>query len=148
MPTSLNPDAGWPVRNLFLPGPSAAPVHQAAKLALAAAALVLFVGFQLVPADWVPTDTPGSDKEWHAALYFGYALLLWWLLPVPPWSRAAMIVGIGVLTGVTMELLQDFVPGRNPDQADAVADMVGLCAALAALLVGSLTRRELASGPA
>lgn len=116
------------------------PMHGGLRLALAAVALVLFVGMQLLPATWIPEDTPGNDKQWHAALYFGFALLLWWLLPVPAGSRALMILSIGLIVGVLMELLQDFVPGRNPDKADAVADMVGLGAATVALLVGSLTR--------
>lgn len=115
-------------------------MHQVLRLALAGVALVLFVGFQLVPGTWVPEDTPGTDKQWHAALYFGFALLLWWLLPVPPLSRACMVLSIGLLAGVALELLQDYVPGRNPDRADAVADMVGLGAATVALLVGSMTR--------
>jgi VanZ family protein len=118
------------------------PVHHVLRLAVAVVALVVFVGFQLVPGTWVPSDTPGTDKEWHAALYFGYALLLWWLLPVPPLSRALMILAFGLLTGVLMELLQDYVPGRNPDQADAVADMMGLGAATVALLVGRLVAPE------
>lgn len=115
-------------------------MHHAWRLAVAATALVVFVGFQLVPGTWVPDDVPGSDKEWHAALYFGFALLLWWLLPLPPVSRALVIVAMGLLVGVLMELLQDHVPGRNPDKADAVADMLGLLAASTAMLMGSTAR--------
>ena len=112
-------------------------MHRAVRFSVAAAALVLFVGAQLAPAAWLPA-APGTDKQWHSALYFGFALLMWVLLPARPALRAFVIVVLGFLVGVLMELLQDHVPGRNPDKADAVADMVGLAAACLALLVGTM----------
>ncbi len=124
-------------RKPFQEASVARDVHGAVRLSVAAVALVLFVGAQLVPGAWLPQDAPGTDKQWHGALYFGYGLLLWWLLPTQPLSRAVIVLSLGLLTGVLLELLQDLVPGRNPDQADAVADMVGLAAACAGCLVGS-----------
>lgn len=122
-------------------------MHRAVRLSVAAVALVLFVGAQLAPAAWLP-EAPGTDKQWHSALYFGFALLMWVLLPARPPLRAFVIVVLGFLVGVLMELLQDFVPGRNPDKADAVADMVGLTAGTLALLVGTMTRPAEQAGPA
>lgn len=115
-------------------------MHRLLRLAIAVVALTAFVAVQLLPANALPEDAPGTDKQWHAALYFGYALVLWWLLPAPPALRAIVILATGLVIGILMELFQGYVPGRNPDKADAVADMVGLAAACVALLVGNLTR--------
>lgn len=117
-------------------------MHRLLRLAIAAVALTAFVAAQLLPASVLPEDPPGTDKQWHAALYFGYALVLWWLLPAPPGVRTLVILVTGLIIGVLMELFQEYVPGRSPDKADAIADMVGLAAACAAMLVGSLTRGD------
>ena len=117
-------------------------MHRLLRLAIAVVALTAFVAVQLLPGGVFPDNTPGTDKQWHAALYFGYALVLWWLLPAPAGVRVLVILVTGFIIGVLMELFQGYVPGRNPDKADAVADMVGLAAACAALLVGSLTKGD------
>lgn len=117
-------------------------MHRLLRLAIAVVALTAFVAVQLLPGTLFPDNTPGTDKQWHAALYFGYALVLWWLLPAPPGVRVVVILATGLILGVLMEIFQGYVPGRNPDKADAVADMVGLAAACVALFVGSLSRSD------
>lgn len=111
---------------------------------LAVAGLLLaFVAVQLWPT---PPTVPGSDKAWHAVLYFAYAVALWPLLRhVPVGGRALLTFGTGLLTGVVLELLQGPV-GRTTDEADLAADALGLAAACLALVVGDVSRLQTASG--
>lgn len=109
---------------------------------LAVAGLLLaFVAVQLWPT---PPTVPGSDKAWHAVLYFAYAVALWPLLRhVPVAGRALLTFGTGLLTGVVLELLQGPV-GRTTDEADLAADALGLAAACLALVVGDVSRSQTA----
>ncbi len=122
-------------------------MHKALRTAITGLALVAFVAAQLLPGAFVP-DVPGTDPQWHAALYFGFALFLWVQIPAPPPQRAILIVAVGFVVGILMELFQAEIPGRNPDKGDAIADLVGVCAAVLAALVGTATAKPKAQDEA
>ena len=94
-------------------------------------------------------DTPalpgGSDKGLHAVLYAGLGVLLVRALagglrrPI----TVAMALGatvIGGVYGVSDEIHQHFVPPRQVEALDVVADTTGAAAAAFALLGWSLAR--------
>ncbi|HEX7004215.1 MAG TPA: VanZ family protein [Trueperaceae bacterium] len=68
--------------------------------------------------DWLP-----ADKLVHAGLYAVLAALLY-LAGLGP---VASVV-VTALYGVTDEIHQMFVPGRNPELLDLLADLVGAVA--------------------
>lgn len=81
-----------------------------------------------------------SDKTAHFAAYgLLSALFLRALaggaLAGMTWTRATAAVLLSLLYGVTDELHQRFVPYRSPDVLDVVADAVGACAGVIALLI-------------
>ena len=85
-----------------------------------------------VPGDSLPSPgLPHLDKVAHAA---GYAVLAWLLArAMGAATRTGLIAAtlIATLWGVTDEVHQTFVPGRDPDVRDAIADTLGaLCGAL------------------
>jgi len=69
-----------------------------------------------------------GDKISHA-LAFGFlaCLLVFARLPYRTGSisRAALITGIVLIYGITDEIHQSFVPGRNASVGDVVADGIG-----------------------
>ena len=91
-----------------------------------------------------PPTLPGGlgDKSGHALLYCGLGALLvraWaggWRRPVT-WGTAVAAVAAATLYGVTDEIHQHFVPHRQTDFADVLADAVGAGAAAGALYVRS-----------
>lgn len=61
-------------------------------------------------------------------------LIMWTLLPERgDLASAALAVALAVLYGLSDELHQAFVPGRTPDPADVLVDLIG--AVFGALLV-------------
>ncbi len=95
-------------------------------------ALLLFV-LSALPDVPGPSRIPYGDKLGHFLLYgvLG-ALLAFGRLrsPVPH----LLLLAVGALYGVTDEMHQAFVPGRSPDVADWVADLVGLVTGYALIL--------------
>ncbi len=92
------------------------------------------------------TETPdlpqGSDKNLHAILYAGLGALVARAL-AGGW-RQRLTIGMAIaatvisgLYGISDELHQHFVPPREADALDVVADTMGAAAAAAGLYVWS-----------
>lgn len=77
----------------------------------------------------------GSDKVLHAGAYAVLAALL-----TLATGRPLLGVGLAIAYGITDEVHQSFVPGRDASVGDLVADAAG--AALGAGLVVYLLRRK------
>ncbi len=87
-----------------------------------------------------------SDKSAHTFVYSGLGALLVRALARGSWPGVTPLVLIGavagaVLYGVTDELHQRFVPGRQSDLLDLVADGIGAGAAAAAIGAWGIIRR-------
>jgi VanZ family protein len=73
------------------------------------------------------------DKAAHAVAYapLGFLVAVWLLRRTPAaeprelFLRAALAAAIAALYGVTDEIHQSFVPGRQPSASDVAADLVG-----------------------
>jgi VanZ family protein len=84
-----------------------------------------------------------SDKDGHALLYAGLAVLIVRALCGGSWRRVtlwtgAAAVALAALYGATDEFHQCFVPGRTADVLDWLADFIG--AAIGVTVVWLLTR--------
>lgn len=113
----------------------------AAVLALAWAALIFWASSR--PAGDLPPSFPHADKLVHAAVYAVLGALVAVALgrgrPLP--ARAAgLALALAVAYGVSDELHQGFVPGRDVSLLDLVADTVGAAAGIFA--VARRSRRE------
>jgi hypothetical protein len=107
----------------------------AAAAALVVQVLVLYV--PRVPA--VATGIPGADKVTHLAVFAAvtFTALRAGLAP-------ALVVGFGVAHAVLSEVVQHtLLPGRSGDPLDAVADVLGVLAAVA--LARALDRQRRAT---
>ncbi len=104
--------------------------------------VLLYMGV-IFAASGVPTVTlPGitlfTDKISHAVGYSGLALLAYraaHLVPLKarggPYAQAFTVAAI---YGASDEYHQSFVPGRSADVIDWIADVIGILAALAAIV--------------
>jgi VanZ family protein len=75
-------------------------------------------------------DIPFFDKLIHALVYGVLAATVWYAVPrqiisVFPWRVWAGVVLFCLLYAISDEFHQSFIPGREPDAMDIVADMVG-----------------------
>ena len=107
----------------------------AAWIGAAAWATLLF-GLSSLPAGATPSSPisfPGDDKVVHAALYAVLGGLLRIAL-----GRSGPAIALAAAYGVTDEVHQAFVPGRDADVFDWLADAVG--AALGAAFVTRVAR--------
>jgi len=105
---------------------------------------VLFMGFWLPVMLYVtaiftvsaqpnlqaPLKFPNGDKILHAGEYFVLGLLLVRALRANlrlsrPLFAAAITVALVLLVGASDEFFQSFVPGRQSDVFDALADLAG-----------------------
>ena len=71
------------------------------------------------------------DKIAHFILFFLFGTL--WLMATPETQkgRRLIIIGLGVLYAVLTEIYQSVIPmGRTADPMDAVANIIGLLAAI------------------
>lgn len=106
------------------------------------AALVLAVSS--IPASGLPSVGTG-DKLPHLGLY----AVLGWLTaraldrPVPRWPALALAALAIALFGAIDEWHQRFIPGRHPEGADWIADLIGASLGLLGFRVAA-ARRELA----
>lgn len=97
-------------------------------------AIVLFM-LSALPQMGRPPSFPLSDKVGHFVLYAVLGATLAW-----GWSRSPryvphlVVLLVGAVYGVTDEWHQMYVPGRMPDLADWVADVLGLMAGYGATL--------------
>jgi VanZ family protein len=95
-----------------------------------------------------PSLAGGSDKGVHALLYAGLCALLvracagGWRQPVTAGAAMLSLV-VSVLYGVSDEIHQSFVPPRQADLRDVVADSTG--AAVVALILLVRSRRAAGS---
>jgi VanZ family protein len=89
-----------------------------------------------------PTLSDGSDKNLHALLYAGLCALVSRAL-AGGWNRRLTIrmaltaTAISGLYGASDEFHQHFVPSREADVFDVVADTIGAAAAAAGLYAWS-----------
>jgi VanZ family protein len=96
---------------------------------------------------------PVPDKAMHALLYAGLGTLVaralagGWFRPVTL-KTAAVAVAVASIYGISDELHQYFVPSRQMDAADLVADAAGASFASIALYLASRSRafRQKGSG--
>lgn len=108
------------------------------------AAYMAFI-FALSSMAQPPAVAQGSDKNLHALLYAGFAVVLaralagGWRRPVTLAVVAATIV-MATAYGVTDEIHQYFVPPRTADVRDVMADALGAAAASAALYLWGIIR--------
>lgn len=89
-------------------------------------AVVLFL-LSAIPDFGGIRTVPLGDKLAHATLYavLGTALGYGWAHS-PRRITHTLLIALGALYGATDELHQAFVPGRAPDVADWIADVVGV----------------------
>lgn len=108
-------------------------------------ALFLFLLSEMRPTPRFVGSLPGfSDKLAHFALYLVFGVLLG-RIGVTHGSKLAhvFLLAAGAVYGIADEWHQSFVPGREPDPADWVADVAGLgMGYLTIVLVGSRRARE------
>ena len=132
--------------------PPAAPTRRSRLLLWAGVALYLGTIFLLSS---LPNPLPGltsrmSDKALHAVEYGGLGLLLGlalWASGLRAGRAAALALLLASLYGASDEIHQAFVPHRDSDVRDWLADTAG--AALGAAAAAGLTRRRAAAaGPA
>lgn len=65
-----------------------------------------------------------KDKIAHLAAYFVMGILAW--TAVATVKRRLYLLFFAVVLGVVLELVQEFVPGRSMDIADAAANAAGV----------------------
>ena len=98
-------------------------------------ASIIFVLSSFPGSAYPATDLVNADKLVHIAIYgllgglCARGLLRGWALG--PWPTLAVATLASTLYGVLDELHQWFVPGRNADWRDGVADAVGALAGAA-----------------
>lgn len=93
-----------------------------------------------------PALPGGSDKQLHGLLYAGLAALVMRAL-AGGWRRrmtlgmAALAIALAGLYGISDEYHQSYVPNRQSDARDVVADTVGAAVAAGACVGWSRVRR-------
>jgi VanZ family protein len=89
---------------------------------------------------------PHADKVVHATEYAGFGFLaaraVTILVPRGPVFAAGVAIVVGACYGATDELHQRFVPRRDADPWDLVADIVGSALGAGAYLAFSLARNR------
>ena len=110
-------------------------------------ALAIFVSSSLAAPPAPPPHF--TDKHMHLLGYAGFALVLVRALSGACWSGVTVATTllaalIAAAYGVTDEWHQAFVPGRQADAADVLADAAGAVLAVAA--VGAVARWRHAGG--
>ncbi|MFH1024659.1 MAG: VanZ family protein [Planctomycetota bacterium] len=87
------------------------------------------VGYlSLAPGPPGMEEIPGSDKTAHAAAYLTLAVILAHALSrsgVVGWRRVVLAILVPAAYGEILEVLQYFVPPREPDLLDALCNLTG-----------------------
>jgi VanZ family protein len=107
--------------------------------------LLLFTATH-VPSSRLPLPLNLWDKAQHFGAYAVLAILLSLVFQKTSWSlavRYATVFVVVVSYGALDEWLQHFIPGRNPDILDFVADVLGATFGIVVhwFLVGLLSQR-------
>jgi VanZ family protein len=119
------------------PGPGAARYLPA----LAWAAVAYWLSSLSNPLPFLPKELFTFDRVLHAIEYAaGGALLAWALLPRGPRAAFLLAALLTAAYGASDEIHQGFVPGRDADVGDWLADAVG--GALGAAAVVRARRRR------
>ncbi len=94
-------------------------------------AVIAYVGLIFAVSSWQHppgTTVHNADKLVHTIEYAGLGVLLFRAVAprrAGPW-QIALVIGLGLLVGVSDELYQRLTPGRQSSVSDLVADVVGL----------------------
>ena len=124
--------------------------HLSMLLALAWMALLFYLSHQ--PALPAPMLFSGQDKLFHAGVYALLGLLLLGAQRRPAKGYSGRQVTISVLIaslyGLGDEIHQHFVPGRNSEALDWLADTLGALIAVSLLAWLSRKRKSTATIPA
>ncbi len=107
--------------------PLLSPALRWSGVAVAAAAIIA-VSLFVVPPETPDTGAVGFDKLWHAATYLAFGLLIAYALvgsDLAIATKIALVFGIATLFGVGIEVAQSFVPYRQFEVADMVANAAG-----------------------
>ena len=65
-----------------------------------------------------------AEKCFHLTAFAILAMLLWKITPDVPWKPYA-VLGVGLLVGISSELLQGLFPGRDPTLRDVGINLAG-----------------------
>lgn len=116
---------------------------------------VLLIFFMSTRASLHPPgpDFKFKDKVAHATEYFVLGLLLFggvgWTVTRAKGTTFLFLFAVGVSIGALDELLQSYVPGRDMDLYDWIADAVGVAAGVGlCVLAGFGAKRKAAPGRA
>ena len=91
-------------------------------------AATIFALSSIPQAVYPETNVPQADKAVHFVLYGTLAALCARGLDRRPWSALSVwlaAAALAALYGMSDEFHQRFVPGRNADWADVLADAIG-----------------------
>ncbi len=93
----------------------------ASRLAPIGPAVLIFALSSRRPENLPSFEFPGLDKLAHVLVYLPLGLTL----SLSTGRSTLLCAVLGVLYGLTDEFHQSFVPGRQPDFGDVIADGVG-----------------------
>ncbi len=104
------------------------------------AGVIFYLSDQSVPPRFLLSVFPWLDKIVHAFEFGLFGLVVFWALgcsfkTLSARSRGVLSVGISVLYGVSDEIHQTFVPMREGDPFDVLADAFGVVCALIVLRI-------------
>lgn len=81
-----------------------------------------------------------AAKSVHVTLFTVFAILLWKVLPENRW-HFALVISIGLVTGICSELLQRLFPNRDPAVRDVLINLAATI--LGATIMWTSARRAL-----
>jgi len=99
--------------------------------------ILLFVGTH-IPV--IPANVPKvNDKVMHFTAFFGLAFFLCYVSkPGPRWKRFGRIAAVALLYAAVDEYTQRFVPRRQPDWMDFLANAAGIFSAIACYMLAQI----------
>jgi VanZ family protein len=136
--TSTNPLPKTSLRWVHTPPQSPRSIRAMIRIAsfcLLAYWLLIFFGTH-IPSSALP-NLHWSDKILHLLAFAGLAFLMAWAIPkngLAWWRHLLSVVGITFVYSCLDELTQQFIPGRQCDIGDVVADMAGTLVGLVCYL--------------
>lgn len=121
----------------------------ALRLALAAYTLVLVIGTHIPQPPDELMQIPGADKSLHFLAYSALALLAalnWFWGSSTNWTRAVWLLA-ALATFAALDEITQIPVGRQADLRDWLADMSGVLAGVAAVVIGSQLWRRWTNRP-